>query len=204
MYATTKQEIIDEFLDQQTKNIKNFATKSTTEEDDEGEMINDRSDNNNNHNGDKNFDFARALKDALKIDDATENLSAQIQIQQHLKIVKRRICLAISEPGATDVAGLQTIATKDPLTGDFIVGTATLHLRRPGASIKNKKITKPLHDWFFSNFLKPWPSRNEKQTLASMTGLTVSQVGNWFINQRGRVWKKLIRELSEELKANKL
>jgi alkylation response protein AidB-like acyl-CoA dehydrogenase/cytochrome b involved in lipid metabolism len=35
---------------------------------------------------------------------------------------KKRICLAISEPGAgSDVAGLQTIATKDPLTGDYIV-----------------------------------------------------------------------------------
>lgn len=44
------------------------------------------------------------------------------KVGREVLLGKKRICLAISEPAAgSDVAGLQTIATKDPSTGDYIV-----------------------------------------------------------------------------------
>ena len=44
------------------------------------------------------------------------------KVGREVLLGKKRICLAISEPGAgSDVAGLQTVATKDPSTGDYIV-----------------------------------------------------------------------------------
>ena len=45
------------------------------------------------------------------------------KVGREVLLGKKRICLAISEPGAGSGtwSGLQTVATKDPSTGDYIV-----------------------------------------------------------------------------------
>ncbi|VFQ99182.1 unnamed protein product [Cuscuta campestris] len=55
-----------------------------------------------------------------------------------------------------------------------------------------------LRAWLFEHFLHPYPKETEKITLARQTGLTRSQVANWFINARVRLWKPMIEEMYKE------
>ncbi|TYI80396.1 hypothetical protein E1A91_D05G084800v1 [Gossypium mustelinum] len=74
-----------------------------------------------------------------------------------------------------------------------------------------------LRAWLFEHFLHPYPKDSDKHMLAKQTGLTRSQVSNWFINARVRLWKPMVEEMymeeikeqerntngSEEINANK-
>ncbi|XP_020081809.1 BEL1-like homeodomain protein 7 isoform X2 [Ananas comosus] len=55
-----------------------------------------------------------------------------------------------------------------------------------------------LRAWLFEHFLHPYPKDSEKLMLARQTGLTRSQVSNWFINARVRLWKPMIEEMYKE------
>ncbi|XP_008783445.1 homeobox protein BEL1 homolog [Phoenix dactylifera] len=58
-----------------------------------------------------------------------------------------------------------------------------------------------LRAWLFEHFLHPYPSDVDKHILARQTGLSRSQVSNWFINARVRLWKPMVEEMySEEIK----
>ncbi|TVU12976.1 hypothetical protein EJB05_46643, partial [Eragrostis curvula] len=58
-----------------------------------------------------------------------------------------------------------------------------------------------LRAWLFEHFLHPYPNDVDKQILARKTGLSRSQVSNWFINARVRLWKPMIEEMyTEEVK----
>ncbi|CAI0411143.1 unnamed protein product [Linum tenue] len=52
-----------------------------------------------------------------------------------------------------------------------------------------------LKSWLFEHFLHPYPTDSEKQILAQQTGLSRTQVSNWFINARVRVWKPMVEEI---------
>ncbi|KAM7271983.1 hypothetical protein ACFE04_031197 [Oxalis oulophora] len=52
-----------------------------------------------------------------------------------------------------------------------------------------------LKKWLFEHFLHPYPSDAEKLMLAQQTGLSRTQVSNWFINARVRVWKPMVEEI---------
>ncbi|KAJ8765969.1 hypothetical protein K2173_020485 [Erythroxylum novogranatense] len=52
-----------------------------------------------------------------------------------------------------------------------------------------------LKSWLFEHFLHPYPSDSEKQTLSQQTGLSRTQVSNWFINARVRLWKPMVEEV---------
>ncbi|XP_008796600.2 BEL1-like homeodomain protein 7 isoform X2 [Phoenix dactylifera] len=55
-----------------------------------------------------------------------------------------------------------------------------------------------LRAWLFEHFLHPYPKDSEKLMLARQTGLTKSQISNWFINARVRLWKPMIEEMYKE------
>ncbi|CAA6658938.1 unnamed protein product [Spirodela intermedia] len=55
-----------------------------------------------------------------------------------------------------------------------------------------------LRAWLFEHFLHPYPKDSDKLMLARQTRLTRSQVSNWFINARVRLWKPMIEEMYEE------
>lgn len=55
-----------------------------------------------------------------------------------------------------------------------------------------------LRAWLFEHFLHPYPKDSDKQMLAKQTGLTRSQVSNWFINARVRLWKPMVEEMYKE------
>ncbi|KAJ6772703.1 HOMEOBOX PROTEIN TRANSCRIPTION FACTORS [Salix koriyanagi] len=52
-----------------------------------------------------------------------------------------------------------------------------------------------LRTWLFEHFLHPYPTDSEKQALAQQTGLSRTQVSNWFINARVRLWKPMVEEV---------
>ncbi|KAF0975032.1 hypothetical protein FDP41_005785 [Naegleria fowleri] len=57
--------------------------------------------------------------------------------------------------------------------------------------------TNVLKSWLFSHFLHPYPSESEKKDLCMETGLTLTQVNNWFINQRVRTWRPMLESMLE-------
>ncbi|KAL3500690.1 hypothetical protein ACH5RR_039783 [Cinchona calisaya] len=61
-----------------------------------------------------------------------------------------------------------------------------------------------LRAWMFQNFLHPYPKDTEKHLLAVKSGLTRSQVSNWFINARVRLWKPMIEEMYSEMNLRKI
>uniref|UniRef100_J3MAL5 Homeobox domain-containing protein n=1 Tax=Oryza brachyantha TaxID=4533 RepID=J3MAL5_ORYBR len=55
-----------------------------------------------------------------------------------------------------------------------------------------------LRAWLFDHFLHPYPNDVDKHILARQTGLSRSQVSNWFINARVRLWKPMIEDMYKE------
>ncbi|WVZ60105.1 hypothetical protein U9M48_010168 [Paspalum notatum var. saurae] len=55
-----------------------------------------------------------------------------------------------------------------------------------------------LRAWLLDHFLHPYPDDGEKLRLAVTTGLSRSQISNWFINARVRLWKPMIEEMYKE------
>lgn len=55
-----------------------------------------------------------------------------------------------------------------------------------------KQATNIMRAWLFQNLTHPYPSEEQKKTLAGQTGLTILQVNNWFINARRRIVQPMI------------
>lgn len=51
--------------------------------------------------------------------------------------------------------------------------------------------TTVLKEWWTSNLVWPYPSEDAKKELETKTGLSATQINNWFINQRKRHWHKV-------------
>ncbi|KAF7830478.1 homeobox protein ATH1-like [Senna tora] len=75
-------------------------------------------------------------------------------------------------------------------------------LWRPQRGLPERSVSV-LRAWMFQNFLHPYPKDAEKHLLAVKSGLTRSQVSNWFINARVRLWKPLIEEMYAEMNKRK-
>ncbi|XP_042036647.1 homeobox protein BEL1 homolog [Salvia splendens] len=74
------------------------------------------------------------------------------------------------------------------------------HPWRPQRGLPERAVSV-LRAWLFEHFLHPYPSDVDKHILARQTGLSRSQVSNWFINARVRLWKPMVEEMYlEELK----
>lgn len=65
---------------------------------------------------------------------------------------------------------------------------------RPQRGLPERAVTV-LRAWLFEHFLHPYPTDTDKVMLAKQTGLSRSQVSNWFINARVRLWKPMVEEI---------
>lgn len=54
--------------------------------------------------------------------------------------------------------------------------------------------TTALKTWWDANLVWPYPSEDEKKDLETRTGLSATQINNWFINQRKRHWHKYFKD----------
>lgn len=71
------------------------------------------------------------------------------------------------------------------------------HPWRPQRGLPERSVSI-LRAWLFEHFLHPYPSDVDKHILARQTGLTRSQVSNWFINARVRLWKPMVEQMYVE------
>ncbi|KAI1874949.1 uncharacterized protein JN550_002378 [Neoarthrinium moseri] len=68
-------------------------------------------------------------------------------------------------------------------------GTGPIEISVPSTKRSTSRITgrtRALRQWFSSHHESPYPSGEEKLALAKASGLTPTQVGNWFTNERRR------------------
>ncbi|XVF05078.1 hypothetical protein REPUB_Repub05bG0140200 [Reevesia pubescens] len=65
---------------------------------------------------------------------------------------------------------------------------------RPQRGLPERAVSV-LRAWLFEHFLHPYPKDSDKHMLAKQTGLKRSQVSNWFINARVRLWKPMVEEM---------
>lgn len=80
------------------------------------------------------------------------------------------------------------------------LGMIQQHAWRPQRGLPERAVSI-LRAWLFEHFLHPYPKDADKHLLARQTGLTRSQVSNWFINARVRLWKPMVEEMyMEELR----
>uniref|UniRef100_A0A2P2JMT8 Homeobox domain-containing protein n=2 Tax=Rhizophora mucronata TaxID=61149 RepID=A0A2P2JMT8_RHIMU len=80
------------------------------------------------------------------------------------------------------------------------LGMIQHHAWRPQRGLPERAVSV-LRAWLFEHFLHPYPKDSDKHMLAKQTGLTRSQVSNWFINARVRLWKPMVEEMyTEEMK----
>ncbi|GER50336.1 BEL1-like homeodomain 6 [Striga asiatica] len=77
------------------------------------------------------------------------------------------------------------------------LGILQQHAWRPQRGLPETSVSI-LRAWLFEHFLHPYPKDSEKLMLARQTGLTRSQVSNWFINARVRLWKPMVEEMYKE------
>ncbi|OVA08723.1 Homeobox domain [Macleaya cordata] len=77
------------------------------------------------------------------------------------------------------------------------LGMMQQHAWRPQRGLPESSVTI-LRAWLFEHFLHPYPKDSDKIMLARQTGLTRSQVSNWFINARVRLWKPMVEEMYKE------
>lgn len=77
------------------------------------------------------------------------------------------------------------------------LGMMQQHAWRPQRGLPENSVSI-LRAWLFEHFLHPYPKDSDKITLARQTGLTRSQVSNWFINARVRLWKPMVEEMYKE------
>eukprot|EP00210_Caulerpa_lentillifera_P002253 g2165.t1 len=54
--------------------------------------------------------------------------------------------------------------------------------------------TNVLKDWWTNNLVWPYPSEDAKKELEIQTGLSATQINNWFINQRKRHWHQYFKD----------
>ncbi|XP_024973095.1 BEL1-like homeodomain protein 7 [Cynara cardunculus var. scolymus] len=71
------------------------------------------------------------------------------------------------------------------------------HSWRPQRGLPEGSVSL-LRAWLFEHFLNPYPKDSEKMMLARQTGLTRSQIANWFINARVRLWKPMVEDMYKE------
>lgn len=62
------------------------------------------------------------------------------------------------------------------------------HTELKKGSAPNKEATEVLKVWFFQHIEKPYPSAADKRGLCERTGMSHTQIKNWFTNMRKRHW----------------
>ncbi|KAI3465014.1 hypothetical protein Pfo_021677 [Paulownia fortunei] len=138
---------------------------------------------------------------------------AQKAMSRHFRCLKdaiigqmKQTCEALGEkevPGATGLTKGETPRLK-LLEQKYRQQKALQHMGmmdpeswRPQRGLPERSVNI-LRAWLFEHFLHPYPSEADKHLLSRQTGLSKSQVSNWFINARVRLWKPMVEEMYQQ------
>eukprot|EP01006_Ploeotia_vitrea_P021888 TRINITY_DN54297_c1_g1_i2.p1 TRINITY_DN54297_c1_g1~~TRINITY_DN54297_c1_g1_i2.p1 ORF type:complete len:700 (-),score=93.85 TRINITY_DN54297_c1_g1_i2:69-2168(-) len=73
------------------------------------------------------------------------------------------------------------------------------NIKRGRGHLSDKSVSI-LKEWFLKHVSQPYPTATEKDLLCRQTGLTRTQVCNWFTNTRKRQWAQ-VREMDDDTRA---
>eukprot|EP00803_Ostreobium_quekettii_P001556 evm.model.scf_55.4 EVM.evm.TU.scf_55.4 scf_55:100049-105805(+) len=113
-----------------------------------------------------------------------------LQIQRRLKTLVRSVMHLLSLPTAAATAVAKDNGCHPVEDVQYWKMLGQEHKHNPKMVLK---------EWLFQRFDKPYPTDQDKKLLAAVTGMTKTQVSNWFINARVRIWQPLVMELGREL-----
>ena len=104
-------------------------------------------------------------------------------------------------PKSSTSSASTTTKAASEISSETMTTTTTMSSESDATGRHTKHARKVLSAWLWDHFyptdtrLKPIPTREEKLELARQTGLTSTQVGDWFVNARARLWKPYIEGL---------
>jgi hypothetical protein len=58
----------------------------------------------------------------------------------------------------------------------------------------SKKSTSILREFLQTHWSNPYPTQTEREELRQQTGLTITQINNWFTNARRRIWRPSLKK----------
>jgi hypothetical protein len=170
-------------FDERARDIERRTTKATTKKD-------------NNHHL------------CLNLPDAGEILrrrfeTARVQLLDAFDASFKHVTSSAKDSAPKSSTSSASTATKaaSETTTTTTTTTTTMASESDSAGRHTKHARKILSTWLWDHFyptdtrLKPIPTREEKIELARQTGLTSTQVGDWFVNARARLWKPYIEGL---------
>jgi hypothetical protein len=92
----------------------------------------------------------------------------------------------------------EAVKTQSPLSVDTGGGATAGPAKRRRRPPLPKAAVTLLREWFYAHFRNPYPSPEERDDLLIRTGLTPTQLQNWFINARKRLWQPILAMKEEE------
>jgi len=145
-------------------------------------------------------DFCASYLEALKPTFLGGNAS-----QSSLSVVSAEM------PGSNMGAGVMMMGMSSPLITSPMMPSSPLYpgalpsgSQSPTTAAKKRKGNLPksatnlLKKWLFDHMFHPYPTEEEKAALCSSTGLSVSQINNWFINARRRILKPMVEGVRQQ------
>jgi hypothetical protein len=102
-----------------------------------------------------------------------------------------------ADDAETTVAKARNSEDRLKVTGNIARGKLKMRdMRKKKKKALSRTATEVLSKWFNDHIKDPYPSENEKKTMAATLGLHINQVNNWFGNKRIR-HKRRIQEMAE-------
>lgn len=119
------------------------------------------------------------------------------QIQHRLRTIVKTVTHLLKTPTAPQSSSLRS--GPGGISEDFRGSVDDVHYWKLLGQEHRNNPKMVLREWLYQHFDRPYPSDRDKMILSNVTGLSRTQVSNWFINARVRIWQPLVLELGKEL-----
>eukprot|EP00210_Caulerpa_lentillifera_P002959 g2826.t1 len=105
-----------------------------------------------------------------------------LQIQHRLKTVVRAVMHLLKTPTAPQSSTLRS--TSGQISEGISNSVDDIHYWKLLGQEHRNNPKLVLREWLYQHFDRPYPTDRDKMILSNVTGLTRTQVSNWFINAR--------------------
>ena len=88
-------------------------------------------------------------------------------------------------------SSLQAFSNQSATVTQNSFNQGLLHKQAPKRKNATKENTAPLKNWLHRNHANPYPTKQDKMALTSVSGMSMTQISTWFANARRRMKKEL-------------